>query len=82
MTLPENTNEEKLIQIGLAMLWLGAHGSDDAPRAWKSIDWAIMNLLHEKGFISNPVGKAKSVSLTPEALALAEKYYAQHFQSS
>jgi hypothetical protein len=27
---------------------------------WKSFDWNAMNRLHEKGFISNPVRKAKS----------------------
>jgi hypothetical protein len=30
-------------------------------RVWKSFDWDVMSRLHEKGFISDPVGKAKSV---------------------
>lgn len=33
-------------------------------RSWKGYDWGIMNRLHEKGLISDPVGKAKSVFLT------------------
>jgi hypothetical protein len=32
-----------------------------------------MNRLHEKGFISNPVGKAKSVLLTERGLVESEK---------
>jgi hypothetical protein len=33
-------------------------------RAWKSFDWEAMNRLHEKGYISNPVGKAKPIIFT------------------
>jgi hypothetical protein len=35
---------------------------------WKSFDWDVMNRLHEKGFISDPVDKAKAVALTDEGL--------------
>jgi tetratricopeptide (TPR) repeat protein len=45
----------------LALLRLGLH---DSRRVWKTFDWDAMNRLHEKGFISNPVGKARSVELT------------------
>lgn len=81
MSFPEDTNEQKLIEVGLALLWLGAHSDRGITRAWKGLDWELLNLLHEKGLISNPVGKAKSVVLSQEALELAEKYYAAHFQS-
>jgi hypothetical protein len=43
----------------LALLLLGLH---DGYRIWKTFDWDAMNRLHEKGFISDPVGRAKSVS--------------------
>jgi tetratricopeptide (TPR) repeat protein len=45
----------------LALLWLGLH---DSRRVWKTFDWDAMDRLHNKGFISNPVGKGKSVELT------------------
>ena len=35
---------------------------------WKSFDWAVMERLHAKGFISDPVGKAKSVIFTEQGL--------------
>src|SRR5262249_35471379 len=38
---------------------------------WKSFDWAAMERLHEKGLISDPVGRAKSVVLTDEGLEKA-----------
>jgi len=48
---------EKIDEAVLALLYLTLH--DD--RAWKSFDWDAMSRLREKGFISNPVRKAKSV---------------------
>jgi hypothetical protein len=46
---------------------------------WKSFDWSVMNRLHEKGFISNPVGKAKSVRLTEEGLRESERLFTKLF---
>lgn len=40
----------------LALLYLGLH---DGGRTWKGFDWEAMSRLHEKGLISDPVGKAK-----------------------
>ncbi|WP_443112269.1 DUF6429 family protein [Cupriavidus sp. IDO] len=33
-------------------------------RACKSFDWDVLNRLHEKGLIGDPVNRAKSVWLT------------------
>jgi hypothetical protein len=65
-------DEQKIDEAVLALLCLTLHEGD---RAWKSFDWDAMNRLHEKGFISNPVGKAKSVALTEEGLAEAERLF-------
>ena len=47
-------------------------------RAWKTIPWEIMDGLHEKGLISDPATKAKSVRVTvagrEAAQAMFEKY--------
>lgn len=40
-----------------------------------------MNRLHEKGFISNPVGEAKSVVLTIEGVRQPEKLFRAIFQA-
>ncbi len=42
-------------------------------RAWKSFDWDAMTRLHEKGYISDPVGKAKSVMFTEQGLQKSER---------
>jgi predicted site-specific integrase-resolvase len=39
----------------------------------ETIDWATMDRLHQKGLISNPARRAKSVIFTEEGLAEAER---------
>lgn len=48
-------------------------------RAWKGFDWATMDRLHEKGFISDPRTKAKSVVLTEEGYRRAEELFQRFF---
>jgi hypothetical protein len=62
----------------LALLRLGLHDRD---RVWKSCDWSTMNRLHEKGFISDPVGKAKSVVLTEEGVRRSEQLFRKLFSA-
>jgi hypothetical protein len=61
---------DRIDQATLALLYLGLH---EGARAWKSFDWDAMQRLHEKGFISDPVGKAKSVVFTEEGLQESER---------
>jgi hypothetical protein len=60
----------------LALLYLGLH---DEFRAWKGFDWDALDRLYEKGFISNPRGKAKSVMFTDEGFAEAERLFREMF---
>ena len=60
----------------LALLFLGRH---DGNRAWKSFDWAATKRLHTKGLLDDPVGKAKSVSLTEEGCRRSEELFRQYF---
>lgn len=60
----------------LALLLLGLH---DGCRVWKGFDWEAMRRLHDKGLISDPVGKAKSVVLTEEGQRRAERLFAELF---
>lgn len=54
---------DKIDQAVLALLALGMH---EGERVWKAFDWEAMGRLHAEGYISDPVGKAKSVLLTEE----------------
>ena len=67
---------DKIDQTVLALLYLTLH---DGCRAWKGFDWDTMNRLYEKGFISNPVGKAKSVMLTDEGLEESKQLFLKLF---
>lgn len=48
-------------------------------RAWKGFDWDVLGRLHEKGYISNPVNKAKSVVFTDEGLGESERLFRKLF---
>lgn len=69
-------DENKVDETVLALLYLTLH---DGARAWKSFDWESMNRLHEKGLISDPVNKAKSVVLTEDGLQASERLFKQLF---
>ena len=62
-------NQQKVEEAVLAVLWLTLHNQVEV---WKTLDWETMDRLHEKGFISNPAHRAKSVVLSDEGLAEAE----------
>lgn len=62
-------DKEKIDDAILALLFLSL---DPDGRSWKSFDWDAMNRLHEKGYISNPISKAKSVVLTDEGIERSE----------
>jgi hypothetical protein len=49
---------DKIDQAVLALLALGRH---DGYRTWKSFDWESMGRLHEKGYITDPIGKANAL---------------------
>ena len=63
-------DKDKIDDAVLALLLLGLH---EGHRAWKGFDWGAMDRLYEKGFISDPRGKAKSVIFTQEGVERAEK---------
>ena len=69
-------DETKIDEAALALLYLTLH---DRFRAWKGMDWEVLNRLREKGWITDPVSKAKSVLFTDEGLeqarSVAEKLF-------
>jgi len=60
---------DKIDEAVLAILYINDR---ETGMAWKSVPWESTNRLHEKGLISNPISKAKSVQLLPEAIEKAE----------
>jgi hypothetical protein len=60
---------DKIDDAVLALLRLGLH---DGCRVWKGFDWDAMDRQYEKGYITDPRGKAKSVIFTDEGQERAE----------
>ena len=69
-------NWDKVDDFALAILYFGRH---EEYRTWKGLDWEIMNRLHAKGYILDPVGKAKSVVFTDEGLARSGALVHEYF---
>jgi len=61
----------KIDNAVLALLYLGLH---DEARAWKGFDWDAMDRLHERGLISDPRGRAKSVMFSEAGLRRAREF--------
>lgn len=68
---------DKIDEDVLALLYLTSfQEKKDWPwRTWKSHDWDVMDRLCEKGFISDPKSKAKSVGFTDEGYARAKELF-------
>ena len=75
-------DEDKIDDYTLALMSLVVHDRMEGygARAWKGFDWDTMNRLHEKGMITNPIGKAKSVGLTEEGYKKAEELFDRFFK--
>jgi len=78
VNLPSELDADKLAEAALALLSLTLHDG----RVWKALDWDLMNLLHKKGWIADPVSKTKSVIMTDEGQELARQFLAKHFSAS
>ena len=74
-----NFDENKVDEATLALLWLVMEKDKYGTRAWKGFDWETMNRLHEKGFISDPKSKAKSVGVTEEGENLSRELFKRMF---
>jgi hypothetical protein len=71
---------EKLEQAVLALLYVNSFDEKfGGKRAWKSFPWTVMDQLHEKGYISDPATKNKSVCLSEEGARLSEELCAELF---
>ena len=76
MMMFENLDTEKLAEAALGLLALPL---PDGCRAWKGIDWDVMDLLYQRGWILDPRSKNKSVVLTESGLEMAQAMLMKHF---
>ena len=69
-------DKERIEEVVLALL--GVFEFDNG-RAWKGHDFAVMDALHAKGYITEPRVRAKSVQLTDEGMLRAKQLAEQYF---
>jgi len=76
-----NYDTDKIDECTLALLYLVVSDRHEGfgARAWKGFDWDTMNRLHERGYISDPTGKAKSVGMTEEGFLKSKELFERHF---
>jgi hypothetical protein len=72
-------DERRVQDTVLALLHLNAFKDSYGWHAWKTFPWDATDGLHERGLISDPKSKAKSVALTDEGSQLAEQLFSELF---
>lgn len=75
-------NKNKVDEITLALLYLTTFNTQSAHRCWKSFDWQTLDRLHEKGYISDPKSKAKSVVLSEQGVLASKELFERFFSES
>ena len=74
-----DVDAEKLEQAVLALLHLNMIDEKSGKRAWKVLPWTVMDRLHQKGYISDPATKNKSVWLSEEGANLSKELFEKLF---
>ena len=74
-------NSDKVDEMTLALMYLTTFKDRHGLRTWKSHDWDVLNRLHERGYIHDPVSKAKSVMLTEEGAERSRRLFEKHFMT-
>ena len=72
-------DKEKVDEMVLALLYLTIFSDEFGTRAWKGMDWNAMDRLFQKGYISDPKRKARSVVMTAEGKKLSEALFNKYF---
>jgi hypothetical protein len=60
-------------------MYLTTFKDENGMRVWKGLDWDALDRLHEKGYISNPKSKAKSVGISEAAAKQSEELFKKYF---
>jgi len=70
---------DKVDDLTLALMHLTRFEEQGAIRSWKGYSWDVLNRLHERGWIGDPISKAKSVILTEEGARRSHDLFERHF---
>lgn len=65
----------RMERVGMAMLWQSHFVDHGVARAWKGLDWDLLDRLHARGWIGDPKRPTKSVVLTADGLSEAKRAF-------
>jgi len=74
-------NQDKVDDMVLALLHLTSFRDHGCVRAWKAHDWDVLNRLYEKGLISDPRNRSKSIFLSDDGALKAQELFERFFGS-
>jgi hypothetical protein len=74
-------DKDKVDDMVLALLYLTTFEDRPGLRAWKGHDWEGLDRLHERGFISGPKSKTKSVIVTEAGAKRSSELFKSYFGS-
>ncbi|MCK6627485.1 MAG: DUF6429 family protein [Anaerolineae bacterium] len=72
-------DKDKVDEMILALLYLTSSRDKYATRAWKGLDWATLDRLYKKGYISDPQSKSPSLALSEEGAKLSKELFFKYF---
>jgi hypothetical protein len=67
-------DQEKPEQTVLGLLYMNSFEQGAVKRAWKGFPWMVLDSLHEKGYISDPATKNKSIPTLRRARLSSELF--------
>ena len=74
-------DKDKVDEMVLALLYLTTFQQQSGLRAWKALDWDVLDRLHQKGYISDPKSIAKSVVMMEEGAKPSRELFQAYFGS-
>ncbi len=72
-------DKDRVDEMVLALLYLTSSQDKYGTRAWKGLDWEVLDRLYKKGYISDPQGKSASVALSETGAKLSKELFFKHF---
>jgi hypothetical protein len=72
-------DKDKVDEMVLALLYLTSSRDQYATRAWKGLNWAVLDRLHEKGYIGDPRGKGPTMDLSEDGARLSKELFFKYF---
>lgn len=72
-------DENKVDEMVLALLYLTSSRDQYGTRAWKGLNWEVLDRLHEKGYIGDPREKSPTVLLSESGAKLSRELFIKYF---